>query len=131
MLDPNFPAQINPVISGPRDLTTACETNEGNQDSAPNEANDGCDCFVNTIPARNDVNAIRNNDLFPTAKHWRSISLNSYGGENALIKNLLINLLTAATLINTFAIIMVSTFSLPIENLCQFQMGSTRVVTNL
>src|SRR5687768_13402798 len=53
ILEPNLPAQINPVISGPRDRTTACETNEGNHDSAPKEANDGLDCFVNTIPAMN------------------------------------------------------------------------------
>ncbi len=41
MFDPNFPAQIRPVISGPNDLTTACETSDGNQDTAPKEAKEG------------------------------------------------------------------------------------------
>src|SRR5690349_17904371 len=65
MLDPSFPAQINPVMSGPSERTTACDTNDGNQDSAPNEESDGRDCLVNTMPARKAVKEIRNSDLFP------------------------------------------------------------------
>jgi hypothetical protein len=86
ILDPNFPAQIRPVISGPNDLTTACETSDGNQDSAPNDAREGLDCFVKTIPAKKEVNEIRNNDLFPKEKHCLSISLISYGGISAPLK---------------------------------------------
>src|SRR6185436_15552367 len=52
MLDPNFPAQIRPVISGPKERTTACETREGNQDSAPKDASEGRDWRVKTTPAR-------------------------------------------------------------------------------
>jgi len=74
MFDPSLPAHINPVMSGPSDLTTAWDTSEGNHDSAPKDAREGRDCFVKTIPARNAVKAIRNNDRLPTMKHWFKIS---------------------------------------------------------
>src|ERR1044071_10136662 len=79
MLRPSFPAQISPVMSGPSDLTTACDTKDGSHDSAPKEASDGRDCRVNTMPAMNEVNPIRKNDLYPIRKHCRSSSLNSNG----------------------------------------------------
>src|SRR5688500_8121121 len=92
ILEPSLPAQMRPVINGPNDRTTACETMDGSQDSAPNDARDGRDCFVKTIPARNDVNAIKNNDLFPTRKHCFKISFISKGGANAFLKNRILNL---------------------------------------
>src|SRR6187455_451850 len=92
IFEPSLPAQMRPVISGPSDLTTAWETIEGSHDSAPNDARDGRDCFVKTIPARNDVNAIKNNDLFPTRKHCLRISFISKGGANAFLKNRMVNL---------------------------------------
>ncbi len=92
ILEPNLPAQINPVINGPSERTTACETKEGNQDSAPKEARDGCDCFVNTTPARKEVKVTKNNDLLPCAKHWFMISLHSYGGVKAFLKKAAMNL---------------------------------------
>src|SRR3954465_7443250 len=87
MFEPSFPAQIKPVISGPSDRTTACYTSEGNHDSAPNDARDGRDCFVNTTPARNAVNIIRKSDLLPKRNDWFKVSLISYGGKNASLKN--------------------------------------------
>src|SRR5687768_12684403 len=83
MFEPSFPAHINPVISGPSDRTTACDTNDGNHDSAPNEESDGRDCRVKTTPAINDVNAIKNKERYPMIKHWLSISRPSNGGEKA------------------------------------------------
>jgi len=65
MLEPSLPAQISPVMSGPKDRITACDTSDGSQDSAPKDARDGRDCFVNTMPAKKAVNEIRNKDLFP------------------------------------------------------------------
>jgi hypothetical protein len=62
MFEPNLPAQINPVMSGPSDRTTACDTSDGSQDSAPKADNDGRDCLVNTIPAKKAVNDIKNNE---------------------------------------------------------------------
>src|SRR5688572_28914378 len=41
ILEPNFPAQISPVIKGPSDRTTACDTSDGSHDSAPNDDKDG------------------------------------------------------------------------------------------
>lgn len=79
MFEPSLPAHINPVISGPSDRTTACDTNEGNQDSAPKEAKDGCDCLVNTIPARKEVKDIRNSEFTPILYAWLIISLPSKG----------------------------------------------------
>jgi hypothetical protein len=80
------------VISGPSDRTTACDTRDGSHDSAPNDAREGRDCFVKTIPAKNEVNAIRNSDLFPTKKHCFNISFTSYGGTNAFLKKRKVNL---------------------------------------
>jgi len=91
MFDPSLPAQINPVINGPNDRTTACDTSDGSHDSAPKDASEGRDCFVKTIPARNEVNAIRNNDLFPTRKHCLNISFISNGGANAFLKKRIVN----------------------------------------
>ena len=55
-------------MRGPNDLTTACDTSEGSHDSAPNEAREGLDCLVNTIPAMKAVNVMRNHDLLPMAE---------------------------------------------------------------
>ncbi len=65
IFEPNFPAQISPVIKGPRERTTACETREGNHDSAPKDANDGWDCLVKTMPAKKEVKEIRKSDFTP------------------------------------------------------------------
>src|SRR5687768_8784061 len=77
ILEPSFPAQISPVIKGPSDRTTACDTSEGNHDSAPNDDSEGRDCFVKTIPAIKAVKVIRNSERLPTEKHCRRISLTS------------------------------------------------------
>lgn len=97
MLEPNLPAQINPVISGPSDLITACETKEGSHDSAPKDESDGRDCFVKTIPARNDVNVIKNKERLPIIKHWRRISFISNGGVKKCFMTLAINAYRSAT----------------------------------
>src|SRR5688572_22305435 len=97
ILEPNFPAQISPVINGPKDRTIACDTSDGSHDSAPNEASDGVDCFVKTIPAINAVNVMRNQDLLPMAKHCLKISRPSYGGHNASFKNRTMKLYISAT----------------------------------
>ncbi|EMR01317.1 hypothetical protein ADICEAN_03545 [Cesiribacter andamanensis AMV16] len=55
MLDPTRPAQIRPVISGPRERTMAMDTSEGSQLSAPNSSSEGRLWRVNTMPAISPV----------------------------------------------------------------------------
>lgn len=65
MLDPILPAQINAVTNEAKALTMAIETKEGNQDVAPNSANEGRDCLVNTIPVIKPVSVMSGNDFIP------------------------------------------------------------------
>ncbi len=65
MLEPTFPAQINAVTNDANALTIAIEIKDGNQDVAPNSANDGLDCFVKTIPVTKPVSVISGSDLQP------------------------------------------------------------------
>jgi hypothetical protein len=65
MLEPSLPAQISPVIKGPNERTTACETKDGSHDSAPKEEREGRDCRVNTTPERKAVKQTRNNERLP------------------------------------------------------------------
>jgi hypothetical protein len=100
MFEPNLPAQIKPVMRGPSDLTTACETSEGSHDSAPNDDNEGWDCLVNTTPANKEVKLMSRKDLLPIEKHCFIISFPSNGGVKAFIKNSLQKSYTSAVVIN-------------------------------
>jgi len=62
MLDPTFPAQIRAVTNGASARIMAMATSDGNQEVAPNSANDGRDCLVNTSPVINPVMEISAND---------------------------------------------------------------------
>src|SRR5688572_28440643 len=66
ILEPTLPAVINPVTNGASARTIAIATNAGNQEAAPNSANDGRLCLVNTMPVINPVNVIRGKDFTPT-----------------------------------------------------------------
>lgn len=66
MLEPTLPAEINAVSKGAKVLNKAMPTNDGNQEVAPNSANDGLDCFANTIPVMKPVREINAKDLYPT-----------------------------------------------------------------
>ena len=63
ILDPTFPAEIKAVSNGANVLNKAIPTKEGNQDVAPNSANDGLDCLANTIPVMKPVRDINAKDL--------------------------------------------------------------------
>ena len=63
MFEPTFPAQIKAVTNGARARIMAMATKLGSQDVAPNSANDGRDCFVNTRPVINPVSVIKKSDL--------------------------------------------------------------------
>ncbi len=67
ILEPTFPAQIKAVTNDASALTIAIEISDGNQDVAPNSANEGLDCFVKTIPVTKPVRVMRGNDLSPIA----------------------------------------------------------------
>src|SRR5690606_25652555 len=63
ILEPTFPAAIRAVNKGANERKRAMATKEGSQEVAPNSANDGLDCFVNTIPVINPVKEINARDL--------------------------------------------------------------------
>ncbi len=66
IIDPTLPAAINAVTNGANALMIAIAISDGNHELAPNSANEGRDCFVNTIPVMKPVNDIKRKDLLPT-----------------------------------------------------------------
>src|SRR5690606_6778076 len=65
ILDPTFPAAIKAVTRGPMALTIAIAIKAGNQEVAPNSANEGLDWLVNTIPTIKPVKEIKGSELYP------------------------------------------------------------------
>src|SRR5450631_3909822 len=63
ILEPTLPATTSAVTKGARARIMASAIREGNHEVAPNDAREGRDCFVNTIPIIKPVREIKASDL--------------------------------------------------------------------